>query len=172
MSVEKILELYNQGEKFYAENDSNRAASAYVSALKLDTERKYSSMLHFRLGSILLLKGQEIEGIKEFRQSLDDAPMLNADEYARYQLVQMASSNLGVLLLNRIEAGDENYKLDEAEKCFRRVLEIPIDDPEIPTLRRNTEANLEYIKKLKQRGYVIYDKTGRIKNIFPSEKGD
>ena len=164
--VEKVLEFYNKGEQFYNRDDLPAATSAYRSALELDNERKYSAVLHFRLGCIFAKDGAIIDAIQEYRQSLDDSPMLSAVEHARNQLVQMTSSNLGILILDMVEAGNEDFQLEEAEKHLRKALEIPVDNRE---LLQGARIHLETIKKMKEHGWVIIDRESKgIKKIFPA----
>lgn len=167
MSVEEILERYNQGQEYEAEGDLTGAVMAYTEALVLDIEKEYSSMLHFSLGVISRRKRQTASAIKEFEQSLDDSPTLKAEEYARNQLAQMASYNLGSLIFDIVKHGDKSYKLEDAEKHFHRALEIPVD--ENPQLLTDARTNLEMIKKMKDAGWVIIDGKGAIERIIPSE---
>jgi tetratricopeptide (TPR) repeat protein len=167
MTIEEVLEYFNEGERLRSEGHIDEAVSSYNTALNLDNEKKYSAPVRFRIALIEVERGNVANAITGLRESVNDINSLNGSVRAKNQLSQMSYFNLGLLILDRIIKGNTDYDIEESEKCLERAIEIEIENcEELKGLREDASEKLETVRKIKENGLFYYDERGGITGFY------
>lgn len=142
-----VMAHYKLGETLHGAGRKDEAIAEYRKALKLDTNKKHSAIIHCNLGTLYHRDKKLEEAILEFEHTIKDLPKLEDDKSVRSDIAIRAYYSLGCALLDKIQLKEyySNKKddLKNAEKNFQLVLKF---SPNFSGAKINLETIRRMIK--------------------------
>ncbi len=140
----------------------------YKRALELDTEKKYSSIVHFNLAVIARLHERNLDAaIEEFEAAAKNLPTLYASEELKRECCDRVHYHLGYAYFERTQKpehyGKEQEDMQKVAENFREALRYNPNDV-------TTRKNLRNIENMISQGWLITNDKKEIIKFFAGDE--
>lgn len=154
------LIAYNLGFAYSRMNKLEEAIGAYQDALKLDTKKELSSIIHMNLAGIYRKIKDYNTVLINLEEAINNAP--HQKNMSQNSLVSQAYVNMEMIYTEQtMNAGSMEFT--KSDECLRKAQEIFPQNPDI-------QKRFSFIEKTKMYGYTVPGEEGTIKKYVPGDE--